>query len=294
MYKLSKKYPQKRAFITGAASGLGKALCLELARDGWTIGISDINEPGLKQSQAAIESAGGKAISYLLDVSDRSEYREVSGDFLSKTNGIDLLINNAGVGDGCLFEDYSLENWDWMIDINLKGVIFGCHYFIPTMKAQGNGHIINVSSIASISNSPRMSGYNVTKAGVKALSETLYGELKEFNVSVSVMLPFFFRTNIMQYSRGDDESKEMGTLMVGGSKVSASEVAVKALKKAGNRKFYILEPIQAGILFHLQRLFPRKFLDLSSLMVSKREKIISRARKQYEKNLQEGKIKSAS
>src|ERR1700752_2544166 len=100
MYQLTRLHPSKRAFITGAASGLGKAFCYELAKDGWTIGMADINTKELEIAAAEIEMAGGKTLVFPLDVSDKEQYRMVAASFLSKTGGIDLLFNNAGVGDG--------------------------------------------------------------------------------------------------------------------------------------------------------------------------------------------------
>ena len=100
MLQFTKKFPQKRAFVTGAASGLGKAFAILLAQEGWTIGVTDINEKPLEKVKNQIEALGGKAFSYVFDVSDKTAYQKVAEDFLSKNQGIDLLINNAGVGDG--------------------------------------------------------------------------------------------------------------------------------------------------------------------------------------------------
>ncbi len=286
MYQLTKKYPQKRAFITGAGSGLGREVCKELASENWTIGICDISEKGLNETAEMITNAGGKAISYLLDVADKNAYKTVAENFLEQTGGIDLLVNNAGVGDGSPFEEYGLENWEWITGINQMGVIYGCHYFIPTMKKQRSGHIINISSIAAIATAPGMSPYNTTKAAVKALSETLYAELKEHGIIVSVAMPFFFRTNIIQHARGKDEhSKETGKYMVHGAKHSADAMAKRLLKKAGAEKFHILFPYQAVIFFHLKRFFPMTFLRINVFMSTKKDKLREMAKKQYDRQM---------
>lgn len=128
IYLLSQKYPQKRAFITGAAAGLGKAF------------------------------------TYLLAVSEKDQYKEVVERFLFYAEGIDLLFNNAGVVDGSGFETNSLENYEWMVGINQMGVLYSCWYFIPAMKMQGYGPIFNTASAAAISCDPTMGGYNMTKA----------------------------------------------------------------------------------------------------------------------------------
>ncbi|MCX6263582.1 MAG: SDR family NAD(P)-dependent oxidoreductase, partial [Bacteroidetes bacterium] len=125
MLALSTTYPQKRAFITGAASGLGKAFCMDLARDGWTIGMADNNVTALELAATDIQNAGGRPLLFPLDVSDKDQYQQVAAHFLAQAGGIDLLFNNAGVGDGSVFEDYSLENYEWMVGINQMGVLYG-------------------------------------------------------------------------------------------------------------------------------------------------------------------------
>jgi len=269
LYTLSKTYPQKRAFITGAASGLGKALCLLLSKDGWTIGISDINEEALAETTRLITEQGGRAISFHLDVADHEQYREVAARFLAETKGIDLLINNAGVGDGSVFGEYSLENWHWMIGINQMGVIYGCHHFVPVMKQAKSGHIVNIASAAAFVPSPNMAAYNVTKAAVRALSETLRMELTPSNIKVSVVMPTFFKTNIMQYSRSDEEMKAAAVKMMEKSGKEASDIAHEVLVKAGKGKLNIILPGQARFLYFMRRFFPSLFYRLIMDMAKK-------------------------
>lgn len=282
MYKLSQQHPKKRAFITGAGSGLGRELCLELAKDNWTIGICDIMESNLNETAGMISKNGGKPIPYVLNVADRKAYETVAQQFLSEAGGIDLLVNNAGVGDAEIFEEYGLDNWEWLVGINQMGVIYGCHYFIPAMKKQKSGQIINVASIASVAVPPTMSAYNTTKAAVKALSETLYAELKPFNVGVSVMMPFFFRTNITQHARGTSGNGKMAHYMVHGSSVAANTIATQTLELVGKGKFYILLPKEAKYIFRMQRFFPMSLLKMNVKWATNPEAAIARAKKQYD------------
>jgi NADP-dependent 3-hydroxy acid dehydrogenase YdfG len=259
MYQLTKHYPEKRAFITGAGSGLGRAFCYELATDGWLIGVSDINDHELAITAKQVELLGGKPIPYHLDVSKRNDFKTVADDFLAIAGGIDVLFNNAGVGDGGLFEEYSLDNWEWMIGINQMSVIYGCHHFIPTFKKQKSGHIINIASLAAVSCAPTMGAYNVTKAAVVAISETLYGELLQHNVYVSCVQPAYFKTNIAKSMRGGVTFQKTTQFLLDRSKLEAKEVAEEILYRAGNQEFYILLPKFARKVWLLKRLAPTWF-----------------------------------
>jgi len=259
MYKLSTLHPRKRAFITGAASGLGKALCLELAADNWTIGISDINDEQLSATHEEIIKLGGRPHSFHLDVSNREQYKQVVQNYLKETDGIDILINNAGVGDGGVFEEYSLDNWEWMVGINQMSVVYGCHNFIPVFKKQRSGHIINIASLAAISCAPQMGAYNMTKAAVVAISETLYGELMDFNIQVSCVQPSYFKTNIASGVRGGEKVKKITQYLLDRSGLEPKEIAQEILRRAGNGELYVILPQNARKLWWFKRLFPMRF-----------------------------------
>lgn len=289
-YQLSNKYPQKRAFITGAASGLGLAICTELAKDGWTIGMSDIDFDSLLEAAKKIESAGGKTHLYQLNVADKEEYENVSRTFLDEVGGIDLLINNAGVGDAGYVGEYSLENWEWILGINLFGVINGCHFFAPVFKEQRSGTLINIASAAAFSSLPKMSAYNVGKAGVLSLSETIDGELHPFNVNVSVVMPTFFKTNVMQYSRGDKKHIELSRLIFATTPLTPDKVAQEILKKSGRGKFHIILPANARVMYWLKRHFPKLVLYIFRWTERNKEKVETRLSKKYEKMDKKGQV----
>ena len=259
MLALSVTYPQKRAFITGAASGLGKAFCMDLAKDGWTIGMADNNVVTLEAAAADITAAGGKPLLFPLDVSDKDQYQQVAADFLHQAGGIDLLFNNAGVGDGSVFEEYSLENYEWMVGINQMGVLYGCYYFVPAMKKQRSGHIINTASAAAIGCAPTMAAYNITKAAVLALSETLYGELMDYQVHVSCIMPTYFKTNVIQHARGGELVKKATQHFINRSGLEAPEVAAEILARAGKKELYIILPKSARNMWWMKRLAPTRF-----------------------------------
>jgi NADP-dependent 3-hydroxy acid dehydrogenase YdfG len=259
MYELSKQYTSKRAFITGAASGLGKAFATELAGDGWTIGMADNNSIELQKAVAEMNALGANALMYQLDVSDKDQYKTVAEQFLQDAGGIDLLFNNAGVGDGGAFEEYSLENYEWMVSINQMGVVYGCYYFIPAMKKQQSGHILNTASAAAIGCAPTMGAYNMTKAAVVAISETLYSELMDFNIHVSCIQPTYFKTNISKSARGGGTIQKITQNFIDRSGLEAKEVSQEILIRAGKKELYIILPKSAHKMWLYKRFAPTKF-----------------------------------
>jgi len=259
MYQLTQNHPRKRAFITGAASGLGKAFANELAKEGWTIGMADINVTELELAAEDVARSGGRPLLFPLDVSDKEQYRRVAEDFLAEAGGVDLLFNNAGVGDGSAFEEYSLENYEWMVSINQMGVVHGCYYFIPAMKRQGSGHILNTASAAAIGCAPTMGAYNMTKAAVVAISETLYGELMDHNIQVSCIQPTYFKTNVIQFARGGELVKKATQMFIERSGLGAEEVAQEILTRAGKKELYIILPKDARKMWFFKRLAPTWF-----------------------------------
>lgn len=259
MYELSKQYTSKRAFITGAASGLGKAFATELAGDGWNIGMSDNNSIELEKAVEEMKALGANALMYQLDVSDKNQYKTVAEQFLQDAGGIDLLFNNAGVGDGGAFEEYSLENYEWMVSINQMGVVYGCYYFIPAMKKQQSGHILNTASAAAIGCAPTMGAYNMTKAAVVAISETLYSELMDFNIHVSCIQPTYFKTNISKSARGGGTIQKITQNFIDRSGLEAKEVSQEILTRAGKKELYIILPKSAHKMWLYKRFAPTKF-----------------------------------
>lgn len=259
-FKLSTQFTKKRVFITGGAGALGKAFALHLAADNWNIGISDINADALASAKTEIEKAGGTCDTFLFDVSDKAAYQQAFEAFTQKHNGLDVIINNAGVGDGGMFGEYELDKWDWITGINQMAVIYGSHFASQVMKKQRSGLILTISSIAGVACMPNMAMYNVTKAAVLALMESIYTELKPFGVHTAVALPEFFRSGIMQLAKGDSNAKTIGMKKIEKAPFSPQEVSEVILHGCGNGEFYILHPTKAKIGFLYRNVFPRQFL----------------------------------
>jgi short-subunit dehydrogenase len=261
-----------------------------LAEDRWTIGMSDINAISLKEKSEEIAALGATTFTYGLDVSDKDAYKEVADRFLADVGGIDLLINNAGVGDGGYVEEYGLDNWDWLLSINLHGVIYGNVLFIPQFKKQKSGAIINVASAAAFMSLPRMAAYNVGKAGVRSLSESMDAELNAHGVQVSCVMPTFFKTAVMKNARGNAEEIRMSKMIFATSDLTPDRVAKYVLKKAGKGRFHIILPADAKFSFFMKRFFPSLLLRLIRLGERKKETVRKRLEDRFANADRKGKV----
>ena len=176
--RLARRFPAKRAFITGASSGLGLELARALGRDGWTLGLFDRNVERLAHVEEELSNAGLTVLAYPGDVTNADELTVAVNSFAATHDGLDVMVNNAGVaGSGTLME-VPLEDWRWIVDINFMGVVHGARAAIPHLQRNGSGLLINVASAAAFAAAPGMISYNATKAAVLSLSETLRGELR--------------------------------------------------------------------------------------------------------------------
>jgi NAD(P)-dependent dehydrogenase (short-subunit alcohol dehydrogenase family) len=257
-------FPQPlRAVITGAGSGLGRALALDLAKRGASLIVSDIVLPSAEDTAELVRQQGARAEAVRCDVTDRDAVFALVDETERRLGGIDLIANNAGVAIGGPFDEISIEDWRWAVDINLWGVIYGCQAAVPKMRAQGRGYIINVASAAGLLAPPSMSAYNVTKAGVVSLSETLFAEYKTQGIHVAVVCPTFFRTNIIGAIRGATTEKEDAQVIrwMERSKVQAPGVAKAAVDSVRDGKLYV-QPMREGrMAWRLKRTAPQRFYD---------------------------------
>ena len=274
-FRLSDKYKNKRAFITGAGSGLGLAFARALTSDGWKVGVTDINEQRLNEAASALRSIGGNPIPYVFDVSNYTEFEKAFTDFADRFGGIDIGINNAGIGCGGKFEEVSIDIFRKVMETNLMGAANGCHLFVPLMKRQGYGHILNVASAAAFLTVPRMSAYSASKAGVVALSECIRGELLDSNVLVSILAPTYVRTNIGKDTIGADDDCKFSEMLAADSRLSPEEVAHECLKSMVNGNLYIVLPKDARFLWRLKRITPEKYWRFMKNVADKEVKRLS-------------------
>lgn len=217
---------KKRVLITGGASGLGAAMADAFRARGDDVLVADLTEvpDGIR-----------------LDVTSDDDWASALAWVQENWGGLDLLVNNAGIATGGRIDVVSLDEWRKVIDINLLGVVRGCRTFVPMMKAQGSGHILNTASLAGLVHPPAMSSYTAVKAGVVALSETLSYELQPYGIDVSALCPGFIRTPLAQSLAGSDAAMDaIAARLINKSPYTAEQVAAAVIKGLDGRKMVIL------------------------------------------------------
>jgi NAD(P)-dependent dehydrogenase (short-subunit alcohol dehydrogenase family) len=240
--------------ITGAASGLGEAMARRFAAGGWQVIIADRN---IDAARRVAESLGQGSEAVALDVTEPEQWQALVEHVRNTRGGLDVLINNAGVAVGGTLEDTPVEDWRWVIDIDLMGVVWGCKAFAPLLREQGHGHIVNVSSFAGFASAPMINAYGTAKAGVIAMSEMLRTELAPAGVQVSVLCPAFVKTRLTETMRAPDPGfhKRVERWM-DTSGVSAEDVAEVAWSAVRKPRFLLLTHRNTRWLWRFKRWFP--------------------------------------
>ncbi len=257
---LSRRLPAKRAFITGAASGLGRATALELARDGWRLGLLDRSAENLQEAGRELRTAGAQTHAYAGDVADEAFVRASVLDFVAHAGGLDFMMNNAGVAVAGPLEETPVDDWRWIVDINLLGVAWGCRSAVPVMRKQRSGLVLNVASAAGFAAGPQMAAYNATKSAVISLSETLAAELLGTGIQVSVAMPGFFSTHLLDTMRAPPEASAAAHSLMDRSSHDATAAARALLQAAAKETLHIVWPREYRLAWRLKRLFPAWFV----------------------------------
>jgi butyryl-CoA dehydrogenase len=201
-----KDFTARVAAITGAGSGIGRALAVNLAAQGAHLALCDIDEAGLAETVTQCEGYGVKITSQRVDVADRAAVEAWAERVVSDHDKVNLVVNNAGVALGATVESMRYEDFEWLMNINFWGVVYGTKAFLPHLKASGEGHVVNLSSIFGLVSVPSQSAYNAAKFAVRGFTDTLRMELEieRAPVSVTTIHPGGIKTNIAKNARIDD------------------------------------------------------------------------------------------
>ena len=246
-----------RIFITGGASGLGRALAERYARDGWCVCIGDLDTARCEDAMATIREYAPASHALTCDVTREADLHAVAEWLQREWGGVDVVVNNAGVAQMGGISETSLDDWQWIVDINLLGVVRGCKVFAPLLRQQGGGQLVNIASMAGLVHMPHAGAYNATKAAVVALSETLQLELEPDGIRVSVVCPAFFRTDLARHMRAANPQLEaMTKRLVERARIDAGEIARRIHAGIERGDPYILTHPEARRFWRLKRLLP--------------------------------------
>lgn len=201
----------KTAFITGGASGIGLSMAKSFLGAGMRVVIADVDEKALAAAAKTLKGANTELLTVQLDVTDRQQFAAVADKVEAEFGAVDVLCNNAGVYRGGTIDKVTYEDWDWVMGVNVGGVVNGVQTFVERMKARGTGgHIVNTSSMAGMTTSPGLGVYNASKFAVVGMSEAMQGDLAEDNIGVSVLCPGMVRTRILESERTRPDDFEPG------------------------------------------------------------------------------------
>ncbi|OBK72764.1 SDR family oxidoreductase [Mycobacterium sp. 1274761.0] len=263
----NKRSRDAAAVITGAGSGIGAAFAVELARRGGRVVCSDIDETAARATADDITGAGGEALAVRCDVTrldDVFALADAAQNWFAAPPS--LVINNAGVGaGGAPIGAIDIDDWNWVLGVNLWGPIHGCQVFAPILRDAGYGGIINVASAAAFGAAPGMAAYNVSKAGVLSLSETLAAELSGTGVHVTALCPTFVKTNIVGSGRISDKSTQMADRLMRWTGFSPQRVARTCLDTLDRGGLYCMPQPDARIGWAIKRFTPTVYTRAAGL-----------------------------
>ncbi|HEX7926982.1 MAG TPA: SDR family NAD(P)-dependent oxidoreductase [bacterium] len=245
-----KEFKGKVAVVTGAASGIGKCLALDFAKRGCSVVLADIEQQTLQAAEKEVQALGAQTLTYKVDVSNRDAVRGLADAAFNKFGAVHILCNNAGVAVGGPLESARYEDWQWLVAVNLWGVVHGLDAFLPRMIAQKTGgHIVNTASMAGLIASKGLGIYNATKYAVVGLSETLAKDLKDHGIGVSVLCPMGVTTRITDSERnrptGQQRNATRGSPQLLGNYLKPEEVSGRVLAAMEADELYVLTHVES-------------------------------------------------
>jgi NAD(P)-dependent dehydrogenase (short-subunit alcohol dehydrogenase family) len=252
----------RTVLVTGAGSGIGRETALLCASRGADLALCDVDEAGLADTEAAARRLGRDVLTRRLDVGRREEMQAFADAVHERVEAVDLLVNNAGVGLSGGFLDTELEDWDWIVPINLMGVVHGCRMFVPQMVRRGRGgHVANLSSAAGYFANPALAAYTATKYAVLGLSEALRVELRPHGIGVTAVCPGLINTAITRTSRmrgptADEASRERFVRLYERRNYGPDRVAKRILRAVEHDRAVMPVTAEAWAMYVLSRAAP--------------------------------------
>lgn len=262
---------QERILITGAGSGLGRALAQRYAARGAAVCCADIR---LDRAQETVQLLGGEPhFAAAVDIASDDSFAALHEAVQARWETPDVVVNNAGVSAGGGILEAPMREWEWMLNLNLLGVVRGCRTFLPGMLAQGHGRIINIASFAGLAGAPNIMTYGVAKAGVVTLSEQLRAELTHKGIAVSVVCPSFFKTNLLEnWAEGGQRMKAFAQRLMDTAKESADDIAAAIIAQSERGKFLVLPTRAERLRWRLKRFLPEVYFRQVLKMARERGK----------------------
>jgi len=257
-----KSFQDKVAVITGAGSGLGRALALQLNQTGAHLALCDLNMTGLEETRLLLPNGSLKTTLHIVDVSSREQMHKFAGDVIAHYGQMDILVNNAGISlTPNFFEDITEEQFEKVININLWGVYHGVRAFLPHLRIRPEAGIVNMASLAGLVGLPTYSAYAMSKFAVRALSESLQSELSKTNTSVLVVFPGGVKTNIIKNAPDlkEDEREAAHSNFSKAALLTADDAARHILRALQRKKKRLILGPDARIFFTIRNLFPNRF-----------------------------------
>lgn len=248
---------RRKVLITGAGSGLGRALAQRYANEGCAVACADLVPARAVETAATLPGMGHQA--FVVDVGSDSGYNALYMAVEQHFGMPEVVVNNAGIASGGPMANTTMSEWHDVVDINLLGVVRGCRAFLPAMLANGRGHILNIASFAGLAGAPGIMSYGVAKAGVVALSEQLRAELQGTGVSVSVACPSFFQTRLLDNFLGSQIVKESAATMMERSRDSLDAIADRIFAASARGQFMILPSAGDAARWRMKRWFPERY-----------------------------------